>query len=321
MAKAKAKRARRKKAAAASRGISPREVADPSLPAAVETLVDQLVKDGAAVLASFRDPLGGHWQILAALPLDRVEPTSFQRDLSDAHVKRLADKIERLDRFLDPIIAVRGAKAQYLTPNGHHRVSAMKRLGSKTITALVVPEFSIAYQILALNTEKAYNVREKSLEAIRLARELAGLAPGEAESDYGAEFEEPAFLTLGACYERQGRFSGGAYQSVLRKTGEFLDDRLPKAISRRERMAERLLKLDGGVQKAVDALKDRGLKSPYLRAFVVARINPLRFSKSTKIADFDDTLDRMESGLGKFDPEKIQPHHLSSMGGPPAEES
>lgn len=77
-----------------------------------------------------------------------------------------------MGRFLDPIIVVRAQKASeetvtYWTPNGHHRLSAMKTLGTKSITAIVGPEASAAYQILALNTEKAHNLREKSLEVIR----------------------------------------------------------------------------------------------------------------------------------------------------------
>ena len=35
---------------------------------------------GGSVLAIFRDPLGGHWQVLAGLPVDKVEPTPYQRD-------------------------------------------------------------------------------------------------------------------------------------------------------------------------------------------------------------------------------------------------
>jgi ParB family chromosome partitioning protein len=53
----------------------------------VTTLARTIEDDGGSVLATYRDPLGGHWQLLAGLPLDRVEPTPFQRDLSEAHVQ------------------------------------------------------------------------------------------------------------------------------------------------------------------------------------------------------------------------------------------
>ena len=63
--------------------------------------------DGGAVLATYREPLGGHALLLAALPVDKVVPTPFQRDVSDAHVRRLTQAMDKTKRFLDPIIAVR----------------------------------------------------------------------------------------------------------------------------------------------------------------------------------------------------------------------
>ena len=75
-------------------------------------------KDGGAVLATYRDPLGGKWQVLAALPVEAVEPTPFQRDLSEAHVDKLSVAIDKLDRFLDPIVAVPAGDA------GMHRTRA-----------------------------------------------------------------------------------------------------------------------------------------------------------------------------------------------------
>ena len=65
---------------------------------------------------------------------------------------------------------------QYWTPNGNHRLQALKKLGVKTMMALLVPDPKVAFKILALNTEKAHNLREKSLETIRMARALADAA-------------------------------------------------------------------------------------------------------------------------------------------------
>ena len=85
-------------------------------------------------------PLAG----LASLPIDQVEPTPYQRNLSDTHVRKLEGVIAKLGRFLDPIIVVRkeskDSNTRYWTPNGNHRLSAMNTLGAKCIVALVVPE-------------------------------------------------------------------------------------------------------------------------------------------------------------------------------------
>src|SRR5215471_17967910 len=231
---------RKKKAEKGSRGLSPAETISGSPTREIENTRAQIEADGGTVLGVFRDPLGGYWQVLASLPIDKVEPTPFQRDLSDTHVKRLAGVIDTLGRFLDPIIAVHNAEGRYWTPNGNHRLSAMKRLGAKSVIALVLPESEVAYKILALNTEKAHNLREKSLEVIRMARDLAPRGR-KSEKDYALEFEEAAFLTLGLCYEQNGRFAGGAYHALLKRLDEFSGKPLSKALAMREERAAALL--------------------------------------------------------------------------------
>src|SRR5215831_17009363 len=201
------RRPRRKKAAPASRGLSATEVGAQK-PADGTGLADRIREDGGDALAIYREPLGGHTVVLASLPIEKVEPTPYQRDLSESHVKRLANAMERVDRYLDPMIAVRH-DGKYWTPNGNHRLGASRLLGAKAVLALVLPEEDVAYQILALNTEKAHNLKERSLEVIRMYRGLVG-ASSEKESDYAALFEEPAFITLGAVYEKRPRYSGGA---------------------------------------------------------------------------------------------------------------
>jgi ParB family chromosome partitioning protein len=228
---------RKKKREPRSKGLAPDELDSGSPPAAAAGLREAVKKDGGSALAAFRDPLGGHWQLLASLPIDKVEPTPFQRDVSKPHVKRLTGVIEALDRFLDPIIAVRSEDGRYWTPNGSHRLAAMRELGARSIVALVLPESELAYKILALNTEKAHNLREKSLEVIRMARDLAE-KDSRPEKDYALEFEEPALLTLGLCYEANGRFAGGAYHPVLKRVDAFLEDPLADALETRAERAK-----------------------------------------------------------------------------------
>src|SRR5258707_971319 len=190
---------RRKKAAPASVGLTIAETRNITSPdvGRLTTLVEE---DGGAVLGAYNDPFGGLPLLIVALPVDRVEPTPYQRDPSDAHVKRLMGVIEKIGRFLDPIVAIRD-DGQYFTPNGNHRLQALKKLGVRTVVALLVPDASVAFKILALNTEKAHNLREKSLETIRMARALATMTDlsNRAEATFAFEFEQPAFLTLGTC--------------------------------------------------------------------------------------------------------------------------
>jgi ParB family chromosome partitioning protein len=307
---------RRKKVSAKSVGLAAADTADAG-GAEAAALAGHISADGGAVLARYREPFGGTPVVLAALPIDRIEPTPFQRDPSEPHVKRLMNVLETLGRFLDPVIAVRQDDA-YWTPNGNHRLQAMRKLGAKAVIALVIPDPDVAFKILALNTEKAHNLKEKSLETIRMLRALAGARTGKTEREFVFEFDQPAFLTLGAAYEQRPRLSGGAYHSLLRRIDDFLDDRLPAALRERERRAGRVLAIDDQVGKIVDRLKKKGLTSPYLRPFVVARINPIRFSTSTEF-DFDNVLDRMETSAGKFNVDKIRQEDVVRVGGAPAD--
>ncbi len=315
MAKKKVVR-RRKKVQPGSVGLSASDTKT-TVAGDLQALAGQVEKDGGAVLGAYRDPFGGKDVLLVALPTDRVDPTPYQRDPSDPHVKRLMTVIEKIGQFLDPVIAIR-QEDRYWTPNGNHRLQAMKRLGARSVVALLLPDAQVAFKILALNTEKAHNLREKSLETIRMARELARAGKAR-ESDYAFEFEQAPYLTLGIAYEQRPRLSGGAYHPLLRRIDDFLDDPLSNALKERESRAATLLKIDDRVASIVERLKARGLTSPYLKPFVVARINPIRFSKSTSF-DFDEVLDRMLASAGKFNVDKIKPADVARTGGAPAEE-
>jgi ParB family chromosome partitioning protein len=318
-ATARKPRKRRVAAEQSSRGLTARQVADSDVPAAVRQLTAAIEGDGGYAIGAYRDPLGGAWQCLAALPLAKVAPTPFQRDLSDAHVKRLTARLDEIGRFLDPIIVVRNDDGTYWTPNGNHRRASMTNLGARSIVALVVPEREIAFKILSLNTEKAHNLREKALEVVRMARELARIDP-QAEKDYALEFEEPALLTLGLCYEQNGRFAGGAYNPVLKRCESFLSAKLPAAIELRAKRAAKLIELDSAVGARVVELKARGFTSPYLKAFVVARINPIRFQRSATPPDWDDTIGRMLAGARKLDTGKVKVDQIAATGGAPTDE-
>ena len=271
------------------------------------------------MLATYREPFGGTPAVLAALPIERVEPTPYQRDPSEPHVKRLMTVIETLGRFLDPIITVRHADA-YWTPNGNHRLQAMRKLGAKSVIALIVPDAEVAFKILALNTEKAHNLKEKSLETIRMLRALADDRPARIEREFAFEFDQPAFLTLGAAYEERPRLSGGAYHSLLRRIDDFLDEKLPRALKERTRRASQILAIDDEVGRIVEKLKKRGFTSPYLRPFVVARVNPIRFSTSTEF-DFDDVVGRMQRNAAKFNVDKVRQEDVVRTGGGPVDEA
>jgi len=248
--------------------------------------------------------------LLASLPLAAVQPTPFQRDLSPTHTRRLAQSIDAAGVFLDPLIVVHGEDGRLWTPNGRHRLAAAKFLGLKQVTALISPDETLAYRILALNTEKAHNLKDKSLEVVRMARSLAKRNPQAHESAYGAQFESAELLTLGLIYEHNPRFGGGAYSPFLRKVDRFNERPLATSLREREAFAARLRDIDLRVKRIVAALQARGFRSPYLRSYVAARINPVRFYKLKKgttapAMPMSQALTRMAAAAREFDVQSV----------------
>jgi len=74
------------------------------------------------------------------------------------------------------------------------------------------------------------------------------------------------------------------------------------------------------VELGLEKLKERGLVSPYLRSFVVARINPLRWIQGEPPA-LEEVLKTMRERAAKFNVEKIKPQDLAGAAGPPDEEA
>ena len=323
-AKAPAK-PRKKKPAAGSMGISVAEMATTAPSSEITALGAKIVAAGGHVLASYREPLGGHWVALAALPLEKVVPTPYQRELSKAHADRLATVIPKVGRFLDPVIAVPDGD-HFISPNGMHRLAAMGALGARSIVALVMPEPEIAFRILALNTEKAHNLKDKALEVIRMVRAIAADGRNRSEADVAFELEQASLVTIGICYEKNARFSGGAYNSVVSKCESFSDQPIAETLPMRAAHADKLLLLDEAVTAAVAKLKAAGWNSGYLKPIVVARVNPLRFVKAGPAAppaDFDQTIDKMIDGATRFDASKVKAEDVAlaaAAGGSGADE-
>jgi len=301
-----------------ARGLAAAEIAlalDDAAIAALTTLVQQV---GGAAIGAYREPLSGRSLLVAAVPIAAVQPTPFQRDLSPTHARRLADRIDETGAFLDPLIVVRGEDGQLWTPNGRHRLAAAKFLGLRQITALISPDESLAYRILALNTEKAHNLKDKSLEVVRMARSLAKRDGKTKESQFTAEFEAPELLTLGLVYEKNLRFGGGAYSPMLRKVDRWSDAPLAVSLREREGYAARLSEIDAAVKRIVDGLQKRGFRSPYLRNYVVARINPVRFHKIKKgdakpAMPIAAALTRMAASANKFNMESVKTSDLAMV--------
>ncbi len=285
----------------------------------LQSVVGRVRQVGGRAVGAYREPFSGKPILIAVLPFNAVQPTPFQRDLSPTHTKRLAEKIEESGSFLDPLIVVEAPDGKLWTPNGRHRLAAAKVLGLRSITALISPDEALAFKILALNTEKAHNLKDRSLEVIRMARELADRRPRAKETDYEKEFESPPLLTLGIIYEQHKRFAGSAYHPFLKRVDRFAKTSLVKSLEQRNGWSARLVDIDENVKKIIERLKSRGFRSPYLRSYVVARINPVRFHRAKKgdtkpPMAMGPALTRMAASARKFDVDSVREQDLALVG-------
>jgi ParB family chromosome partitioning protein len=278
---------------------------DKEPPKAVASLLEQVDRDGGRVLAVYREPVGGHWQAFCLLPLEKVAPTPYQRDLSPTHAKRLTDVVKKIGRFVDPIVVVSPRPGVYWTPNGHHRRTALEKLKAEMVPAILIPEADVAFQILALNTEKAHNLKEKSLEVIRMYRGLAEEQPRSGEEDWAFQFEAPHFVTLGLLYEENKRFAGGAFAPILKRVDKFLKGKLPDTLEARRERAAKVRAADEALAKAVAALKKRGISHPYVKNYVLARTSPLTRARKT-LPSFDQTFSKLVAAIEGFDVSKVR---------------
>jgi ParB family chromosome partitioning protein len=288
-------------------GIFP---ADAKPPQTVVGLAGDVEEDGGAVLALYREPVGQAWQIFTLLPMAQVQPTPYQRDLSATHAKRLREVIKKLDRFIDPVVVVRHGPGEYWTPNGNHRREALQKLKAAHIPAILIPEPEVAFQILALNTEKAHNLKEKSLEVIRMFRGLMEQAPRKSEEDFAFQFEEAHFVTLGLLYEKFPRFSGSVHAPVLRRVDRFLGQTLPRAFEERGRRAQMVEAADKALADLAARLKRRGIVHPYVKNFIMARVNPLTRARKT-LPSFDQAWEKIQANLEKFDPDSVKTEDIA----------
>jgi ParB family chromosome partitioning protein len=286
-----------------------------------QELASQVDRDGGRVLAIYQEPVGDHWQIFCLLPRARCEASPYQRDLSPAHVKRLTETVKRLDRFVDPIVAVSPRPGVYWTPNGNHRRAALDKLKAELVPAILVVEREMLFEVLPLNVEKAHNLKEKSLEVIRMYRALVRDEPDGTEEAWAAQFESAHFITLGLLYEENKRFAGGAFAPILRRVDKFLKVRLPKGLEERMERADLVRAADEALGDVVQKIKKRGINHPYVKNYVLARTTPLTRQRKT-LPPFDQTFRKLRENLKAFDVTQVRYADIQRsaiMGAPAAE--
>ncbi|HZF03941.1 MAG TPA: chromosome partitioning protein ParB, partial [Patescibacteria group bacterium] len=173
------------------------------------------------------------------------------------------------------------------------------------VPAILVAEPNVAFQVLALNTEKAHNLKEKSLEVIRMYRGAEAEQPSSAEEDWAFQFESAHLITLGLLYEQNKRFAGGAFAPILRRVDKFLKTSLRRGLEEREERAALVRAADETLAAVVAKVKKRGINHPYVKNYLLARTTPLTKARKT-LPSFEQTFKRLKDNLEEFDVSKVR---------------
>ena len=283
------------------------------IPQEIKEIANKVEELGGEVLSIYKEPFNNKWQLFVKLPIERVRPAPFQRDISTFHVERLISVIQKTGRFIDPIVLVGPYGEVFWTPNGTHRLEAMKMIGATHITGILIPDETVASYILALNTEKVPDLRDKSLEILRMYREFLKKTPEALEEDYAEYFEFAHYITFGFLYEKYEKFSGTSYETIIKKVDRFLQIPLKDAINERQRRAQRIDELHQKVNEVIMQLRERGVKHPFLRSMIVSQINPIKRKRIVE-EDFDEVLDACLENLNNLDLSIFTPERLEGLG-------
>ncbi len=261
--------------------------------------------DGVEILCVYEEPYSGKLQLFCNFPIEMVKPAPFQREISTTHMQRIAEVISKIERYIDPIVVIRTDEGEYWTPNGTHRLEAMKFLGKQKITGVLIPEKEVANFILALNTEKAPNLKEKSLEVIKLYKQIMGKMPQTYESEFSFQFEEACFITFGLLYEENPRFSGSSFHSFVTKIDEFLEMPFIEAIEERKNRKEKVKELFETIVEKEKELQERGINIPFVRQYIVSKANP--YKRLRKIPDeFYTAMNKMIESVKRLSAEELK---------------
>jgi ParB family chromosome partitioning protein len=250
------------------------------------------------------DPIKRQPLVIKLVRTGDLEVIGHQRKARPAHLKALGASMGRVG-FIAPLVAV-ARDGKYVIIDGQHRFQAGAEMGMKEFPVVLVPD-QLARRIMSLNIEQPLNIRERSMIALSIYREILEESPGRAEDDGDLvdAIENAHLVTLGLAYERSGRLAGSAFESILKKCDGFLDRPLADAYEMRQERSERLLEAAKRVKAVEEALKARGSWHSMARYQIISYANPTK--RARKPSDFDKTFAKFLAALEALEeaPERV----------------
>ncbi|HCO39192.1 MAG: ParB N-terminal domain-containing protein [Aquificota bacterium] len=246
----------------------------------------------------FREPIKGLELEFAIVPESKIVIPSIQRELSDAHIKRLMESMEKIG-FVEPLTVIPTEDGYYEVINGQHRFEAGRRLGMSEFPVIILPASAKDY-IIALNVEKVPSLKDKAHQAYEIFMSYLQKEPSLEEYRLEKFVEEAYLITIGFIVDKIGdkKFPGYAFEKVLKKVDFFLDSPLESAKEEREKRAEVLMKAKEVLNRRYEEL---GLKNALQKEAIVSKAFQMEYGRYVRNIgdDFYTVFERLMSAMEK----------------------
>jgi ParB family chromosome partitioning protein len=130
------------------------------------------------------------------------------------------------------------------------------------------------------------------------------------EYELSFELEQPHFVTLGFVYQGRASFPGGAFAPLLRRVDKFLRSALRRAQAEREERAGLVLAAEAVLSEKVREIRERGVRHPYLNAYLIARSSPLTRARKG-VPEFNEALEKLRANLSRINPSRVRLDQLA----------
>ena len=262
-------------------------------------------KKGEQIITRYEEPISSKKLVFTILNIDDIQIHDYERTISEEHLKKLMAAISKTGVYIDPITVFKDNRGKYFVLNGQHRLLAMKRLGYEQIPCIIFDDPEIAKNIIALNTEKAPDIRDMAKESKSIYMEYLENYPQEPETIAG-KYIEAYYVTCGFAYEKMEKFGGSVLETLMRKVDLFTEHPLKQAVKIRQKRADKLIQIYNKIIEVEQELKEKDIWHPFIRKEIFSHINPYKRLRVIP-DDFDQVIEKLVYNLENFDIASFKP--------------
>ncbi len=253
----------------------------------------------------YKEPIKGLELEFKILPAEKITIPSIQRELSDMHIKRLMESMEKIG-FVEPLTVIPSGDDSYEVINGQHRYIAGRQLGMQEFPVIVLPSFAKDY-IIALNIEKVPSLKDKAHQAYEIFFSYLQKSPQLEEYRLEKFIESAYLITIGFIVDRikDNRFPGYAFEKVLKRVDFFLDMPLEEAEKEREKRAEILMEAKEVLNRRYEEL---GLRNALQKEAIVSKAFQKEYGRYVRTItdDFYTVFERLIKAIEKVNLEDVE---------------